>query len=88
MPGRNVSGRPFGGGPFDDADRPAKVFLAAPSRSDGNGDCVEVASATLEQVAVRDFKNAVGHDHPVLTLPTTAWSGFLADLRTGRLDAF
>ncbi|MEV0647973.1 DUF397 domain-containing protein [Phytomonospora sp. NPDC050363] len=54
--------------------------------SNGTAQCVEVAPTAPATVAVRDSKNSAGHDYPVLTLTTPAWSAFLADLRTGRLD--
>lgn len=55
------------------------------TRSATNGQCVEVAEVA-STVAVRDSKHAVGSDYPVLTLAPLAWAGFLADVRSGRLD--
>ena len=45
------------------------------TRSQGNGDCVEVAALSGHQIAVRDSKNA---DGPALVLSTRQWRAFLA----------
>jgi hypothetical protein len=42
-------------------------------RSQGNGDCVEIASAD-GRIAVRDSKDPLG---PMLTYPADAWRSFL-----------
>jgi hypothetical protein len=43
-------------------------------RSQGNGDCVEIAAAEGD-IAVRDSKDPLG---PVLRYPAEAWRSFLA----------
>ncbi|GIJ28080.1 DUF397 domain-containing protein [Micromonospora qiuiae] len=48
------------------------------TRSVGNGNCVEVATAD-GGVAVRDSKDRHG---PVLAFPLPAWRAFVADLPT------
>ncbi|MEV0647829.1 DUF397 domain-containing protein [Phytomonospora sp. NPDC050363] len=55
------------------------------SRSSNNGACVEVAEHAAE-VLVRDSK-ITGHDYPTLSLPAAAWTSFLTEVRTGRLDS-
>ena len=47
------------------------------SRSNANGDCVEVA-AVGEVVAVRDSKHKSG---PVLAFPDRCWQSFVDNLR-------
>ncbi|MEV1049118.1 DUF397 domain-containing protein [Streptomyces sp. NPDC049916] len=55
------------------------------SYSDNGGTCVEWAPATASTtgtVPVRDSKNP---DGPVLTLPATAFSAFIAGITSGEL---
>jgi hypothetical protein len=52
--------------------------------SDNGGDCVEVADGITNAVPVRDSKNPQG---PALVFSASAWSGFIADLKTGRFSA-
>ena len=47
------------------------------SRSNGGGECVEVADNLPGVVAVRDSKDPTG---PTLTFTPEAWRGFLATL--------
>ncbi len=51
------------------------------SRSTGTANCVEVAAAG-SAVGVRDSKDP---DGPVLVLPATSWTHFVAAVRSGRL---
>ncbi|MER5552080.1 DUF397 domain-containing protein [Streptomyces sp. NPDC002793] len=48
------------------------------SRSEPNGECVEVGLNVRDAVAVRDSKRPEG---PVLTVAPAAWVAFTADLR-------
>ena len=52
-------------------------------RSDGGGNCVEVAAATDGTVGVRDSKNQTG---PVLAFTPAAWAAFLDGVRNGEFD--
>ena len=47
------------------------------TRSNNQGECVEVATNLPGVVAVRDSKDPTG---PVLTFSSRAWCAFLADL--------
>ena len=49
----------------------------------GGGNCVEVARNLPRAVAVRDSKDPGG---PVLTIESTGWRGFIADVKAGRHD--
>jgi hypothetical protein len=51
-------------------------------RSQGNGDCVEVAAANQE-ILVRDSKNP---DGIVLGYPVGTWRSFLSSARRGAYD--
>lgn len=53
------------------------------TRSNGGGECVEVAGNLPGVVAVRDSKDP---DGPALTFPPTAWTIFVATLKSGHLD--
>ncbi len=55
------------------APEPDGIVWHTSSYSNGEAACVEVAPAP-DAVLVRDSKNRTG---PVLTVPTTAWHGFL-----------
>lgn len=52
------------------------------SRSGQDNNCVEVAFVA-PRVAVRDSKDQAG---PALIFPSAAWTAFLADAKSGRLD--
>ena len=52
------------------------------TRSNGSGDCVEVAKLT-DGVAVRDSKDPNG---PILTFAASEWLAFLAGARDGEFD--
>jgi hypothetical protein len=52
------------------------------SRSNGQGNCVEVADLDGGHRAVRDSKNPTG---PALIITPTQWTTFTAALRTGDL---
>jgi hypothetical protein len=52
------------------------------SRSAGNGECVEVASAP-RYVAIRDSKNP---DGAILTSSRSVWRSFLAAAKDGSYD--
>lgn len=45
------------------------------SRSNGAGNCVEVTALDTATIGIRDSKDPAG---PVLTVPATAWSAFIA----------
>ena len=51
------------------------------TRSNAGGECVEVADNLPGIVAVRDSKDAGG---PVLTFGDSAWSAFVAEVKTAR----
>jgi hypothetical protein len=52
------------------------------SKSAGNGECVEVASAP-NSVAIRDSKNPSG---AMLTSSRSVWGAFLSDAKNGAYD--
>jgi hypothetical protein len=52
-------------------------------RSDGGGNCVEVATAGDGTIGVRDSKNKTG---PVLSFTPDAWTAFLEGIRSGEFD--
>lgn len=53
------------------------------TRSNGGGECVEVADNLPGVVAVRDSKDPHG---PVLTFSPGAWAAFVTTVRNGRLS--
>lgn len=53
------------------------------SRSGNGSSCVEVASCTCCQIAVRDSKNP---DGPSLAFTTTVWTAFMEQTRRGLFD--
>lgn len=53
------------------------------TRSQSNGQCVEVAANLAEVVAVRDSKDPSG---PVLTFTPQQWQLFLNDVKAGDFD--
>jgi Domain of unknown function (DUF397) len=52
------------------------------SRSNGQSNCVEVATNLPGLVAVRDSKDP---DGPVLVFTASAWAGFQREVRSGAL---
>ncbi|WP_348775306.1 DUF397 domain-containing protein [Solwaraspora sp. WMMD937] len=54
------------------------------SRSNGQGDCVEVADELGGVVGVRDSKDPAG---PVLVISPTSWSAFITATRTSTFSA-
>lgn len=67
--------------------QPAHHALAAArwrksSRSNGTGECVEVAITPIV-VGVRDTKN---RDGGLLAISPAAWAAFLASVKTGEID--
>ncbi|MER5968607.1 DUF397 domain-containing protein [Streptomyces sp. NPDC002055] len=52
------------------------------SNPDG-GACIEVADGITGVVPVRDSKDPQG---PALLFPAEAWTAFIDDVKTGRLD--
>ncbi|MDG4793672.1 DUF397 domain-containing protein [Micromonospora sp. WMMD1082] len=53
-------------------------------RSDGDGNCVEVAFAADGSVGVRDSKNRTG---PVLEFTPAEWAAFTGGIRDSEFDA-
>lgn len=53
------------------------------SRSQSNGQCVEVADNLLNTVGLRDSKNPSG---PVLALTAGQWRAFLTGVKAGEFD--
>ena len=53
------------------------------SRSSGNDNCVEVATADDGTIGVRDSKDPQGG---ILEFRSEAWSSFMVDVRDGRFD--
>lgn len=51
------------------------------TRSNGGGDCVEVATPT-RAVLVRDSKDQTG---PILSFTADTWAGFVDGVKTGKL---
>ncbi|MFD0365786.1 DUF397 domain-containing protein [Nocardia sp. GCM10030253] len=54
------------------------------SRSDGSGNCIEVAFLPNSLVGVRDSKNPSG---PALTFTSAEWSAFMAAATRGEFDS-
>ncbi|MER5646471.1 DUF397 domain-containing protein [Streptosporangium sp. NPDC002524] len=54
------------------------------TRSQGNGQCVEVATNIPGVAAVRDSKNPEG---PALVFMPADWRTFLAGVKSGKFDA-
>ncbi|RKR88948.1 uncharacterized protein DUF397 [Micromonospora pisi] len=50
------------------------------SRSNDQGQCVEVADALADVVGVRDSKDVTG---PALTVERTGWLAFVAGVKSG-----
>ncbi|MDR7301786.1 DUF397 domain-containing protein [Haloactinomyces albus] len=60
----------------------SRTIWRKPGRSQGSGNCVEVA-LTPQAVGVRDTKNrAAGH----VTVDAARWSAFLAHVKAGTFD--
>jgi hypothetical protein len=55
------------------------------SLSFSNGNCVEVASLTGDEIGVRDSKDSEG---PVLRFTSDEWHAFLGGVRNGEFDSF
>lgn len=53
------------------------------TRSDANGNCVEVADNLSDVVAVRDSKHHAG---PVLVFTLDEWQAFIDGVRAGEFD--
>jgi len=53
------------------------------SRSDANGQCVEVADNLPGAVVVRDSKNPAG---PALAFAPAEWAAFIDGVRAGEFD--
>jgi hypothetical protein len=53
------------------------------SLSYANGNCVEVAGLSGDQIRIRDSKNARG---PVLRFTPDEWDAFLGGVRNGEFD--
>ncbi|WP_280233182.1 DUF397 domain-containing protein [Nocardia cyriacigeorgica] len=53
------------------------------SRSESNGQCVEVAHLDNAHTGVRDSKNPTG---PALVFTPAAWDDFLTSAKRGRFD--
>lgn len=60
----------------------AAVTWRKSTRSNGSGDCVEVADNLAGRVGLRDSKDPTG---AVLTFDAEAWSLFVRSLRHGAL---
>ncbi|MEU8333540.1 DUF397 domain-containing protein [Micromonospora sp. NPDC048839] len=60
----------------------APVIWRKSTRSNGSGDCVEVADNVPGLVGLRDSKDPTG---PVLMFGPTAWSTFVASVKQGAL---
>ncbi|MET8084667.1 DUF397 domain-containing protein [Micromonospora sp. NPDC005237] len=56
----------------------APVTWRKSTRSNGSGNCVEVADNLAGKVGLRDSKDPTG---PVLTFGPTAWSTFVASVK-------
>ncbi|WFE25356.1 DUF397 domain-containing protein [Solwaraspora sp. WMMD791] len=52
------------------------------TRSNGGGDCVEVASPN-RAVLVRDSKDQAG---PILSFTADTWTGFVRGIKVGQFD--
>jgi hypothetical protein len=60
----------------------ARVTWRKSTRSNGSGNCVEVADDLAGRVGLRDSKDPTG---PVLTFDPGAWSHFVAGVKHGTL---
>ncbi|MGC4864002.1 DUF397 domain-containing protein [Micromonospora sp. DT53] len=56
----------------------ARVTWRKSTRSNGSGDCVEVADSMSGLVGLRDSKDPAG---PVLTFGPSAWSTFVGSVK-------
>ncbi|MEV7326694.1 DUF397 domain-containing protein [Micromonospora sp. NPDC093244] len=61
----------------------AAVTWRKSTRSNGSGDCVEVADNLSDMVALRDSKDPSG---PVLTFTLKTWTAFLHAAKQGRVS--
>jgi hypothetical protein len=55
------------------------------SLSFSNGNCVEVASLSHDEIGIRDSKDSEG---PVLRFTPGEWHAFLGGVRNGEFDSF
>ena len=72
-----------------------KIMLSDPERSDltwckarsstANGQCVEIASAAVDKIAIRDSKDP---DGPILVYTSAEFGAFLEAVRIGEFDRF
>ncbi|MCX4470326.1 DUF397 domain-containing protein [Micromonospora sp. NBC_01655] len=58
----------------------ARVTWRKSSRSNGSGDCVEVADNLAGKVGLRDSKDPTG---PVLTFEPKSWATFVEGIKAG-----
>ncbi|MEU2869112.1 DUF397 domain-containing protein [Streptomyces olivoreticuli] len=57
-------------------------FKSSYSGDSGGGSCVSIAVLT-DRIGIRDSKQANG---PAFTVSAPAWTSFIHDVRSGRLD--
>lgn len=62
----------------------ARVTWRKSTRSNGSGDCVEVADNLAGNVRLRDSKDPEG---PILTFTATAWSVFVGSAKCGTFNS-
>lgn len=62
---------------------PARVTWKKSTRSNGSGDCVEVANLPSGQRLVRDSKNP---DGAILTFTASEWRAFIEGVKHGEFD--
>ncbi|MEU9886855.1 DUF397 domain-containing protein [Sphaerisporangium sp. NPDC051011] len=65
-------------------DPTAARWVKSSYSSDNGGDCIEVATLSVEGVVLRDSKRPNG---PVLRIPATEWAAFRNSLKSGELSA-
>ncbi|MEV0807220.1 DUF397 domain-containing protein [Micromonospora sp. NPDC050200] len=58
----------------------ARVTWRKSTRSNGSGDCVEVADNLAGKIGLRDSKDPIG---PILAFSQAAWSHFVAGVKHG-----
>lgn len=64
------------------SDESARVTWRKSTRSNGSGDCVEVAELS-DSIGVRDSKDP---DGPVLRFTRSAWDAFIREAHDGKFD--
>lgn len=62
----------------------ARAMWRKSTRSNGSGNCVEVAENLPDIVAVRDSKNPTG---PALVFQPAEWAAFVAGVKGGQFRA-